>query len=255
MRAALAVEALKLSRSPAARVATAVLVLVIPLVSSAMVAVASGDSQAPMAVKVRPMLIGTGWTAHLTMLAQMQSIAVLLAVGIVVSWVVGRELADRTVGALLALPTRPGAIVLAKLVVIGGWAVGCGGAAVLVGLASGWAAGLGAPGGQALAAAGKVLAVMVLGTLLCAPLAWLSTVLRGYLAGVTGVIVILIVTNVVTASGAGAWFPYAAPSLWAGMGGAEAAAAVTPWQLSLTVPVGVLGAWAAARAWQRGDLV
>lgn len=255
MRTALAVEALKLRRAPAARVATGVLVLLMPLVSTAMVAAANGDSDSPMALKVRPLLVGTGWTAHLGMLGEMESVGALLAVGIVVSWVVGRELADRTVGALLAQPVRPGEVLVAKLAVIGAWALACGVAAVAVGLVAGLATGLGAPGAAAFAAAGKVLAVMVLAALLTTPFAWVATALRGYLGGVVSVVVILIVTNVVTVTGAGAWFPYAAPSMWAGMGGAEAAAAVQPLQLLLVVPVGVLGAWAAAHRWSHAELV
>lgn len=255
MRAALAVEALKLRRAPAARVATGVLVLLMPLISTAMVAVARGDSDAPMALKVRPLLVGTGWTAHLGMLGEMESVAVLLAVGVVVSWVVGRELADRTVGALLAQPTRPGEVLLAKLAVIGAWALACGVAAVALGLVAGVATGLGAPGSAALAAAGKVLVVMLLAALLTTPFAWIATALRGYLAGVVSVVVMLIVTNVVTVTGLGAWFPYAAPSMWAGMGGAEAAAAVRPVQLLLVLPVGILGAWAAAHRWSHAELV
>jgi ABC-2 type transport system permease protein len=35
------------------------------------------------------------------------------------------------------------------------------------------------------------------------------------------------VTQLVTATGAGAWFPYAAPALWMAMGGAAAAGEVS----------------------------
>ncbi len=92
---------------------------------------------------------------------------------------------------------------------------------------------------------------MALMTLLALPLAWVATVLRGYLSGISTLLGIIVVTQIVTAiSGAGGWFPYAAPSLWTGMGGAEAAAAVTPVQLMLAIPVGLLGAWAAAHRWR-----
>lgn len=255
MRAALEVESLKLYRSPAARVATAVLVLILPAVSAAMVAVARSDSDSPLAAKARPMLIGTGWDAYLGMLAEIMSVAVLIAVGIVVSWVVGREFAEGTVGALVSLPTSPRQILGAKLVVTLGWALASGLAAATVAIPGGLAIGLGAPDAGALRATGRLLVVAGLMTLLTLPLAWVATALRGYLSGISTLLAIVVVAQIVTAAGAGGWFPYAAPSLWAGMGGAEAAAAITPVQLLLAVPVGLLGAWAAAHRWQTAELV
>lgn len=255
MNAALSVETLKLYRAPAARVATAVLVLVLPAVSAAMVALARSDSDSPLAAKARPMLIGTGWDAYLGMLAEIMSVAVLIAVGIVLSWVVGREFAEGTVGALLALPTSPRQVLGAKLVVTLAWALACGLVATLVAIPGGLAIGLGTPDAGALRATVRLLVVAVLMTLLALPLAWVATVLRGYLSGISTLLGIVVITQIVTAAGAGGWFPYAAPSLWAGMGGAEAAAAVTPVQLALAVPVGLAGAWAAAHRWATAELV
>ena len=255
MRAALSVEALKLTRAPAARVATVVLVLVIPAVCAGMVLVARSGSDGALALKVRPMLIGTGWAAYLGLLGELMSVAALIAVGFVLSWVVGREFTDGTVGALLALPTAPGQILGAKLLVTLAWAVLSGLAAALVALPAGLAVGLGAPDSGALTATGQVLVVMALMTLLALPLAWVSTVLRGYLSGIATLLGIVVVTQIVTISGAGGWFPYAAPSLWTGMGGAEAAANVTPVQLMLAIPVGLVGAWAAAHRWRTAELV
>lgn len=47
---------------------------------------------------------------------------------------------------------------------------------------------------------------------------------------------VVVATQVITAIGGGHWFPYAVPSLWAGMGGAEAAADISPAGL-LSVPL------------------
>ena len=103
------------------------------------------------------MLIGTGWDAYLGMLAEIVSVAMLLAVGIVLSWVVGREFAEGTVGALLALPTSPRQTLRAKLVVTLVWALGCGLAAAIVAIPGGLAIGLGAPDAGALRATGRLL--------------------------------------------------------------------------------------------------
>ncbi len=179
------------------------------------------------------MLIGTGWTAYLGLLGELMSVAALIAVGIVLSWVVGREFTDGTVGALLALPTTPGQILRREAAGHARMGGASGLAAALVAVPAGLAVGLGAPDSGALAATGQVLVVMALMTLLALPLAWVSTVLRGYLSGIATLLGIVVVTQIVTISGAGGWFPYAAPSLWTGMGGAEAAATVTPVQLML----------------------
>lgn len=255
MRAALAVEALKLRRSPAARVAAAVLALVLPLAATGFVWAARSGGDSTMALKVRPMLIGTGWAAYLGLLGELVSVGALAATGFVVSWVVGREFTDRTVGGLLAQPVRPGRVLLAKVTVAAGWCLGWGAVGLLVTVPGGVALGLGAPDGVAVRAAAKVAALLVLGVVLTLPLAWVSTRLRGYLSGISALIGLIVLTQVVTLAGAGGWFPYAAPSLWSGMGGAAAAAAVTPVQLLLAIPVGVAGLVAAARRWERAELV
>jgi ABC-2 type transport system permease protein len=65
------------------------------------------------------------------------------------------------------------------------------------------------------------------------------------LAGVGAVIGVIVVTQLLTVVG---WFPYAAPSLWLGMGGPAMSA--TPIQLVLVMPVAVAG-WAATSLWWR----
>ncbi|MCV2392978.1 ABC transporter permease [Actinotalea sp. M2MS4P-6] len=255
MRPTLEVEGLKLVRSPAAQVSGAVLALVIPLAAAGMMWAARSGGDSPMALKVRPMIIGTGWAAYLGMLGELMSVAALLAIGVVLSWVVGREFTDRTVGSLLALPTPPWQTVVAKVAVTTVWALACGALSMLVALPLGLALGLGVPGIETVGSAAKLATILLLMTFLAMPLAWVSTRLRGYLSGISTLIGLIVVTQLVTIAGAGAWFPYAAPSMWAGMGGPEAAAVVTPLQLSLAIPVGLLGTWAAARRWQRSELV
>ena len=69
-------------------------------------------------------------------------------------------------------------------------------------------------------------------------------------ASLYDVVLWLHITAVVTAFGAGAWFPYAAPGLWMGMGGAAAAETVSPLQLFLCVPVSALGIAITAQWWK-----
>jgi ABC-2 type transport system permease protein len=66
---------------------------------------------------------------------------------------------------------------------------------------------------------------------------------------------VVVVTQLVTTLGAGAWFPWAAPGLWSGLGGPALAAHVSAWQLMLAGLVGVAGLMLAARWWQDCEVV
>lgn len=258
MRTALATEWLKLRRSPVMHTATAVLVFFAPLLSAAFLAASGVATGSPrdtqLAAKVSGMVIGTGWDAYLGLIAQTLSVASLLVVGIAVAWCVGREFTDRTVGSLMALPVSRTAIIGAKLVLMVAWATGACVAAVLVALVAGPVIGLGMPSAGVTLAALKTLTVGVLGALLALPVAAVAVIGRGHLPAVAALLGIVVVTQIVTSVGVGGWFPYTAPSLWAGMGGAAAAAAIGPAQLALVLPVAVGGAWATVAAWRRLQL-
>lgn len=252
--AAWEVEALKLRRSAVARTSTLVLVLGSTVMTAAFAAVGLGDGDSQMAIKVRPMLHGTGWEAYLGMLGQILSVATLLSVGIVITWTVGREFTDGTIASLQALPTSPAAIAWAKLATVMLGAVGCAVASVALAVPLGWAIGLGPPDGAAAVHALRVLAVTLLTALLTLPLALVASVRRGYLPGIGALLGLVVVTQIATVAGAGAWFPWAAPGLWAGMGGQAAAQGVTPIQLLLAVPVGASGAVGTVWWWSTAEL-
>jgi ABC-2 type transport system permease protein len=252
--AAWELEWLKLRRASVARTAALALVVGTAAVTAAFTAVGLGDGDSQMALKVRPMLQGTGWDAYLGLLGQILSVATLLSVGVVLTWAVGREFTDGTVVSLQSLPTPPGALVAAKLgtVVLG--AVACALGAVTVAVPLGLLIGLGAPDADAAGAAVRAVTVALLTVALTLPLAFVASARRGYLPGIGALLGLVVVTQIATVAGAGAWFPWAAPGLWAGMGGAAAAAAVTPVQLLLAVPVGALGAVGTVRWWSTAEL-
>ncbi len=253
--AATALAVLTLRRSTPARVAGTLLAIGVPVLAAAFLGVARSDGSSMLAMKVKPMLVGTGWESYLGLVAQLESVAVLLAVGVVVCWTLGREHADRTFGALFALPTPRWRIAAARMAVLTGWGLGLCLLAIAVCLPLGLALGLGAPDAGALAGLGRVMVVGGLTVLLTLPLGWVSSVLRGYLPGISALLGVVVLTQVVTVLGAGAWFPYAAPGMWSGMGGAQAAAGVSWVQLALSVPVGLLGALATAWEWHRAEVV
>jgi ABC-2 type transport system permease protein len=141
------------------------------------------------------------------MLAQILSVMSFLGVGFVVAWCFGREFTDHTITGLYALPTSRITIAAAKYVVLLAWSLGLS----LITLAAAFAlaplAGLPAPSTDVLAPAAKVLAVGVNGALLAYPLAFIASAARGYLPAVAGLILIVVITQILTVLGVGAWGP------------------------------------------------
>ena len=254
MRAALELALLTMRRAGTPRAAALAILLGVPALAAAFMAVASAPGDSPMALKVRPMLHGTGWEAYLGLVGQLFSVGLLLGVGVVVSWSFGREHTDGTFGSLFALPTSLRQIALAKFAVLIGWALLVSAGAVLIAVAVGPFVGAGPLGVAVLPPAGRALAVAGLTIALTTPLALVASAARGYLPAVGVLIGIVVVTQVTTVAGAGAWFPYAAPSLWAGMGGAALADAVTGPQLLTVLPVLVLGVAGTLRWWDRAEV-
>ena len=255
MRAALAVEALKLWKATAARVAAAAVIVIAPAMSAGFVAYAKTDPEGPLGAKILPMLQGTGWEAVLGFVGMILSIGCLLAAGVVIAWSFGREFTDGTFGSLFAIPTSRRQIALAKTTVLVTWGAAVALATVGFTLVLGVLTGLGLPDAEAWSGAGRVLVIALLTVVLAVPIGLSASLTRSYLAGIGALIGTIFVTEIVTMSGVGAWFPYAAPGMWSGMGGEELAASVTAVQLALPLPVGLLGAAAVVWWWGRAEAI
>lgn len=256
MRTALQIEWLKLRRSRVAQVATAVLVGFLPAVAAAFMAVYSSGGDSQLVAKVATMVSGATWADYLAMIGQLTSMGALLTVGVVVCWVYGREFADGTVVGLFALPISRARVAWAKGIVVLGWGLATSVLGVLVALPLGLLLGLdAATTGEVARAAAKPVAVAALTTSLTLPLALVSSAGRGYLPGIGALLGIVVVTQIVTTIGAGAWFPWAAPGLWSGLGGSALAADVSALQLLLAFLVGVAGLALSARWWQQCEVV
>lgn len=253
---AIRVEWLKLRRSRMSLLTAVIVGVGVPALTAGFVAAATrGPSDTSLAIKVNAMLVGEGWTAYLGMLAQILSVAALLGVGIVVAWCFGREFTDNRITGLYALPTSLPTIAAAKYTVLLAWSM----ALSLLTLAAAFAlaplAGLSAPSTDALEPAAKVLAVGVNGALLAYPLAFIASAARGYLPAVAGLILIVVVTQILTVIGVGAWFPYAATSVWAGMGGPAAAAMIAARHLLLIPLTAAAGVASTLWWWRRMQVV
>jgi len=214
MRAAAGAEAGKAARSVVVRSTTAFVVAGILVLSTAMCLAAEGGN-AQVAGKVGPLADEDAWTLLVGVVSMIAAPGCLLGFGVVLSWMVGREFTDDTVSGLFGLPVSRRALAAAKLGVFVVWAssaalaltVGTG----LVGLALGY----GAPGGDDAAALGRLLAVGALTGLLALPAGWAATAGRGVLPGIAMTIGIIALAQVLVVAGTGAWFPVAAPALWA----------------------------------------
>src|SRR5699024_2889858 len=120
----------------------------------------------------------------------------LLAVGIALSWMFGREFTDGTISGLFALPVPRATIALAKLAMQILWVLSVAvGLAVMI-LVCGLAMDLGPLTGQVMLQLGRLVVLTALTGLLTFPAAWLATLGRGLLPGIAVTIAILVIAQV-----------------------------------------------------------
>jgi len=245
---AVAVEARRALASRVLRWTTLLLVVGLALIVGGMtLAVRAGDPQ--VVAKLGIVADLEGWAAVSAMAAQVTSAGALVAMGVALSWLFGREFAEGTVAGLFALPVSRAATAVAKLLVFLTWvaatALVLGVAVWLVGAASG----AGALDEASATALGRQLLLGLLTGCIATPAAWAATLGRGLLPGIATTIGIVVVSQVMAVAGVGAWFPFTAPALWAIEPGTVSAA-----QLALValVPLG-FGALTAL-AWHRLQL-
>jgi ABC-2 type transport system permease protein len=254
--AALRVETLKARRSLAPAL-TALAFAIAPLVGGLFMYILADPDRARRLglIGQKAQLAGGGsdWPAYFAFLSQAATVGGFVLFAFVVAWVFGREFSDGTVRYLLALPTSRAAIIVAKLVVVALWCTALTALVTLLGFATG--AVLGLPGWstdalwQGLAhlwgGAGLTLLTVL-------PLALLAGVGRGYLAPLGFAMLMLILAQVIGATGRGAWFPWAIPALSAQVAG-SAGGAVTTTSILIVVATGAAGAAGTFAWWLYAD--
>ncbi|CAM3418108.1 hypothetical protein [Isoptericola cucumis] len=252
---ALRVEVLAWRRSTVQRVATPLLVLLVPLAAVGLTALArSGAVDGAGAPKLAAYATGDPATTHLGVAGQVLAVAALMAGGFAAAAVFGQPLADGRAGAYFGLATPRGTVALARGLVVLAWTAAC--VLVAIGLtvalsAAVTAAASGSFGSTAWAAAGRALGAGVLAAGLAVPFAAVATATRSPLATVGALIGVVALTQLVVLVGGGSWFPYAVPSLWTGTGGPAAAAGVGGGALALTAAVAPAGAALVVAQWRR----
>lgn len=254
MKRALAVEHLKLRRSMVAVVTTVFVVVFIPLLSIAFVAIAKSGGAGAAALKAQAMVVGEGWEGYIGLLGQMVSVAMFIGPGMVVTWAFGREHSDRTFPSLFALPVSRRSIAAAKFVVLAGWSLVLVVLLLLGSVVAGLLAGVGPlddvellPRLARLGFAGFLTALLAL------TIGFVASVGRGYLPALGAMILLTMITQIAVLFGTGGWFPYATPGLYA-MAGADGIPEVSA-LLLLLVPVTVgIVVWLTVRWWERAEV-
>lgn len=242
------VEYRKAASSVVVRSATALLILGIVAVSASL-SLASAHGNEQVRAKLGPLADKEGWEQLIGMVAMISAPAALLGFGVVLSWMIGREFADETISGLFALPITRAQIVMAKLVVSWCWVVAVAVTLAVSCTALGLAFGYGPPRSADAAGLLRLLLVVVLTGLLAVPAAWAATLGRGLLPGIATTIVMIALGQILVVAGTGAWFPVAAPALWAVL-----PSDVTWAQLMLVPVIALVVAAMTARSWHRLQL-
>ena len=209
--------AVEVRKAAASRVMSSVSAILIGglavLTFGILVGAASGDEQ--IVAKLGPLAGAGGWTGLVGIVAQITSAGGLLAFGVALSWMFGREFADATVSGLFALPIRRSTIAIAKLVVYLAWALAVAAVLTMVVAIIGIALGYGITDAAGVGNLARVPVLVVLTALIAVPAAWAATIGRGLLPGIAASVGIVVLAQVMAVIGVGAWVPFVAPALWA----------------------------------------
>jgi ABC-2 type transport system permease protein len=158
----------------------------------------------------------TDWPSYLGLFAEIIAAAGFFLFVLIISWVFGREFADRTLKDMLAVPVSRSSILLAKFVVVGL----CSGVLTMgifsLGLVMGAIVKL--PHGSigvVLQGAGSVVITACLVFAVVVPFALLASVGRGYLLPLGAAILALIMANLLMIAGWGDYYPWGIPGIYA----------------------------------------
>ena len=246
--AAVAVERRKTLASRVILTTTVLLVAGIAFLAGSLTMAAESGNERVVA-QLGPMAGTSGWNLLLGVVAQVTAAAALLGFGVALSWMFGREFADGTISGLFALPVSRPAIAAAKLLVYLAWAFAVATVLVLLLGCIGLLLGLGPLDTGVLATLARQHILTVLSAVLAIPAAWVATLGRGLLPGIATTIGLIVTAQVMVVAGTGAWFPLAAPALWA----LSPASATLP-QLCLVALVPLLFIPATVLTWRRLQL-
>jgi ABC-2 type transport system permease protein len=255
-RAAFWAETLKARRSKIS-VLTAFGFLLLPLFAGLLMIILKDPARARamglISVKAQLTAGVADWPTFFGILTQGAAIAGAVLMAIITAWVFGREFSDRTAKELLALPTPRAAIVGAKFVLTGLWALAL---SLLV-----FAAGLGIgaivniPGWSVeleLASFQSFLIITVLTWMLMPFVALIASAGRGYLPPLSWAFLTVALAQIAAVLGWGDWFPWSVPALFSGVAGPRADQ-LGAHSFVLVALAFIVGITATVRWWQSAD--
>jgi ABC-2 type transport system permease protein len=214
VRAALAVEFRKARSSRVLRWTGVLLAAGVAVLAAAMVGAGrSGNSE--VLAKIGPQAATGDWAALLAVATQVTAAAGVLAFGVGISWLYGREFADGTIPGLFGLPVGRGLIATAKLIVFSAWAILVAVALAVLLCGVGLVIGLGMPDTATVLGLLRLLALGGLTAMISVPAGWAASLGRGLLPGIAVSVGILILAQVSVIAGVGFWVPLVAPAMWA----------------------------------------
>jgi ABC-2 type transport system permease protein len=206
-------------------------------------------------ISLKAQIVGgsADWPTYLGMLTQAVAIGGIILFSLIASWVFGREYADRTISALLALPTPRYTIVIAKFLLTMFWSAALTLLICLIGLGVGLLVGLPPASAEVFRQGLATLAAAAgLTILLVTPIAFFASAGRGYLPPMGAAILAVVLAQIVAAAGWGEYFPWSIPALYSGMAGP--AYANLGWvSFAIVFLVSIAGTAATIAWWERAD--
>jgi ABC-2 type transport system permease protein len=184
------------------------------------------------------------WPSYFDLLLQGTGIAGVILASVIAVYVFGREYSDATTKTLLTLPLGRHWFALGKLALVLLWFGALTLSSIVESFAVGWLLSL--PGFSwelALASGRNVLTVALVTWLLVPAVAWITALGRGYLAPMGFTFFMLLMGNVLGATGWGKWFPWSIVPLFAGVAGprSDTLAAESLTILALAAAAGTAG--------------
>ena len=171
-------------------------------------------------VKAKVMDFAANWNSYLAILTQAIGVGGVLVFGFVSSWIFGREYSEGTAKDLLSLPTSRTRILNAKFIVYVLWCLALVVSNLLIGILIGTVLRLPmVPANSILIQLMDYLITTVLTILIGTPIAFFAIWGKGYLAPLGFVVLTLVFSQIIAATGYGTYFPWAIPGLFSGSGG------------------------------------
>jgi ABC-2 type transport system permease protein len=230
----------------------------IPLVGTLFMAIlkdpALGRKLGLLATKARWTAGSADWPTYFSMIQQGAGVAGMILVGIITSYVFGREYNEGTAKNLLAIPVRRSWFVVGKIVVVSIW-LAC---ISLVFLLEAFVLGgvLGLPlysPDLAVHCVETVLTTIGLALLLGPAFGWIAVASKGYLAPIGATIVAMLLGTIFGTTGWGKWFPWSIVPILGGAAGADAAKELGAGSFIVVVVVFVAGTISAMIQIEKAD--